>query len=121
MAIGKRPSTTPKTINLESPEVQNFINSGVVNPSPQKEEPAVIIENVKEIPEAEPAEKQEAKRGRKKSIETTNVKYYNLPIPEELFEGIEDYIYKNRKKKKVTIRAFIVNCIKKELERENLI
>lgn len=36
MAIGKRPSTTPKTINLESPEVQNFINSGVVNPAPQK-------------------------------------------------------------------------------------
>lgn len=121
MAIGKRPSTTPKTINLESPEVQNFINSGVVNPAPEKKETAPIIETKKEVGEEDTAEKQEVKRGRKKSIEATNVKYYNLPIPEELFEGIEDYIYKNRKKKKVTIRAFIVNCIKKELERENLI
>lgn len=113
MAIGKKPTKTPTAINLESPEVENFINGGMNVPATEPQETTAVHEVTED--------KQETRRGRKTSVEAGKVKYYNLPIPEELFEGIEEYIFKNRKEKKVTIRAFIVDCIKKELERENLI
>lgn len=37
MAIGKKPSLNKvKEINLDSPEVQNFINSGVIGTAAEK-------------------------------------------------------------------------------------
>ena len=65
--------------------------------------------------------KAESKRGRKSNTEAARIKYYNLPIPEDVFDGIEEYIFKKRKEKKVTIRGFIIDCIKKELENENIL
>jgi hypothetical protein len=113
MAIGKRPTQTPKVINLETPEVENFVNNGL------KPEPLQTV-NENHDEELAPVV-EEVKRGRKKSVDTQKVKFYNLPIPEELFDGIEDYIYQNRKIKKITIRGFIVDCIRKELKKENII
>lgn len=123
MAIGKRPSGAKVGINLDSPEVQNFINQGVT--MPVKEQPPVMekaAEEKQKVDESsKTAEKPQAKRGRKSSMESGKVKYYNLPIPEEIFDGIEDYIYQNRKEKKITIRGFIIDCIKKELVKENIL
>lgn len=120
MAIGKRPSVGNKGINLDSPEVQNFINHGATLPVKEQEP---VIEKVPEETKTavEEVEKSAAKRGRKSGAESGKVKYYNLPIPEEVFDGIEDYIYKNRKEKKITIRGFIIDCIKKELGKENIL
>ena len=111
-----------KEINLDSPEVQNFINSGVIGTVAEKNsetETTNVTEEV--INKPEPDKKAESKRGRKSNTEAASIKYYNLPIPEDVFDGIEEYIFKKRKEKKVTIRGFIIDCIKKELENENIL
>lgn len=123
MAIGKKPSLNKvKEINLDSPEVQNFINSGVIGTAAEKNsetETTNVTEEV--INKPEPDKKAESKRGRKSNTEAASIKYYNLPIPEDVFDGIEEYIFKKRKEKKVTIRGFIIDCIKKELGNENIL
>lgn len=121
MAIGKKPSLTPKAVNLETPEVQNFINSGFTTAQTKEQKEIKDKDTKEEVKEIKTETKEEVKRGRKSTIDAVKVKYYNLPIPEEIFESIEDYIYINRRKKKVTIRAFIIECIKEKLEKENIL
>ncbi len=118
MAIGKKP-VTRKEINLDKPEVQNFINNGVAIQTQDKiNETENVIPEDKITVEHEAEQKRENKRGRKSSTETANMKYYNLPIPEDVFDDIEEYIFKKRKERKVTIRGFIIESIKEKIERE---
>lgn len=118
MAIGKKPAMR-KEINLDKPEVQNFINNGVTVPVQDKVNDAEKVIPVDEMTVEHAAEqKQENKRGRKISSETASIKYYNLPIPEDVFDDIEEYIFKKRKERKVTIRGFIIESIKEKIQRE---
>lgn len=113
MAIGKRPNRTPSAINLESEEAKNFILSGTQDEAIKKS-----VEENSESPVVKEVAKSRKETKIKEDAGDKKVRFYHLPIPDEVYDGIEEYIFKNRKTQKVTIKGFIIDAIKEKIERE---